>query len=380
MKLAKPSLNPIVVKEFRSRMRGWRAFAILTFYLVFLALFSYGVYRVVLANTFYGSAPLSPLIGQSLYASLTNLSLFFVAFLMPALTATAISSENERLTLEMLQATPLSPHAILIGKLIASASYIFLLIFATIPIVSLVFTFGGVTLTDILTATLVILATAVMVGIISLFFSAWRKRTIQAMVLSYLTILLMAGGTYAIYIFWGVIIQDVPPRYILLFNPFSALGSVISSTANPSSPVFIFGLLAGWGQFIDNPGLMEDLHPLWHYTLTFYLGLSAVLYMLAARFIKPIRPRRINWLGLVGVLLFFGVYFGLSTIYFYPDVKTEQALRKNPPTPAFFPSGPPPVMIEKNINVVEDPPADNPDEDSADEESPPEGEDTETDN
>jgi hypothetical protein len=247
--------------------------------------------------------------------------------------------------------------------------------------VSLVFTFGGVTLTDVLTATLVILATAIMFGMVSLFFSAWRQRTIQALVLSYLTILLMAGGTYAIYIFWAIIIQDAPPRHILLINPFSALGSVISSTANPNNPIFIFGLLAGWGQFIDNPGLMEDLHPLWHYTLAFYLGFSAVLYLLATRFIKPIRSWRINWPGLLGILIFFGAYFGVSTYYFYPDVKTELDLRRNPPTPVFFPGGPLPVMMEKSIEVeaIEEQ-EDIPDEDSADENVPPEGDDTETNN
>ncbi|MCB0178812.1 MAG: ABC transporter permease, partial [Anaerolineae bacterium] len=106
MKRPQLALNPIIVKEFRSRMRGWRAFAILTIYLVFLALFSYGIYRMMLLFPSYG-VPLSPLIGQSLFAAIANLSLVFVALLMPALTATAISSENEKLTLEMLQATPL---------------------------------------------------------------------------------------------------------------------------------------------------------------------------------------------------------------------------------------------------------------------------------
>ncbi len=129
--------NPIMVKEFRSRMRGWRAFAVLTAYLLFLALFSYGVYQMILLTSPYTSGiPLSPFIGQALYAAITNLSLFFVVFLTPALTATAISSEHEKLTLEMLQATPLAAHTIIFGKLISTAGYIFLLLFAAVPLAS----------------------------------------------------------------------------------------------------------------------------------------------------------------------------------------------------------------------------------------------------
>ena len=70
MKTLKYNPNPIMVKELRSRMRGWRAFAMLTIYLIFLALFSYGVYRLILVSPPYTSGmPLSPFIGQALYAA-----------------------------------------------------------------------------------------------------------------------------------------------------------------------------------------------------------------------------------------------------------------------------------------------------------------------
>jgi ABC-type transport system involved in multi-copper enzyme maturation permease subunit len=362
MKLTKFRLNPIMVKEFRSRMRGWRAFGILTFYLVFLALFSYGVYRVTLFAGSYGT-PVSPLIGQALHAAIGNLSLIFVAFLMPALTAVAISSESEKLTFEMLQATPLSPHAILIGKLVASAGYILLLIFAAVPMVSLVFTFGGVAMSDIVKAGVVIVATAVTYGIIGLFFSAWRRRTIQAIVLSYLTILLMIGGTYVIYIFWGVLIQNVPPRYILMVNPFSALASVLANNSSQNSPMMLFGLLAGWGRLIDNPGLVTELRPLWHYTLAFDLGLSLVLYAFASRFIQPIRPWRLGWRSVIIASLLAIVYLAGSTAIFYPDVKAEIELSEATPTPVpFLPPAPAirvepavPAPIEAPLETTEEP-------------------------
>lgn len=357
--------NPIMVKEFRSRMRGWRAFAVLTAYLVFLALFSYGVYRLILITPPYtGGIPLSPFVGQALYAAIVNLSLFFVAFLTPALTATAISSEQERLTLEMLQATPLAAHTILFGKLVSTAGYIFLLLFAAVPIVSLVFIFGGVAPLDLFLAALIIWATAVTFGMIGLFCSAWRKRTIQAIVLSYLAVLLFIIGTYVVYIFVGVITQDFPPRWILVVNPFSALASVLSSSGSQAGVATFFGLLAGWGPSIiqGDPTEIQSLRPLWHYTLAFDLVLSTALYLLATRFVKPVQPWRIGWRGASLVILIAGLYFVLGTTIFFKDIR-ETIYPVSPvptptPVPAFFSAPARPVAPPEPVAIPTEEPAD----------------------
>jgi ABC-type transport system involved in multi-copper enzyme maturation permease subunit len=340
VKRSKFNLNPIIVKEFRSRMRGWRSFLTLTVYLVLLGLFGYGIYKIMLHNSFYTSGmPLSPYIGRSLYSALANLSLFFVAFLTPALTAAAISSEQEKLTLEMLQATPLAPHTILFGKLISTTGYIFLLLFAAIPMFSLVFIFGGVTVADLLLAGLIIGTTAVTFGLIGLFFSAWRKRTIQAIVMSYLVILILIGGTYVVYIFWSIMSRGFPPRFLLLFNPFSALASVIAGGSQTDAFSF-FGILAGWGPMMDDPALLGEQRPLWHYTLAFYLVLSTILYLLATRFIKPIRPWRMGRRGFVLLALILILYLGIGGTIFFKDIDRAINPPPIPPTPT-----PPPVFM-----------------------------------
>ena len=341
--------NPIMVKEFRSRMRGWRAFAVLTAYLLFLALFSYGVYQMILLTSPYTSGvPLSPFIGQALYAAITNLSLFFVVFLTPALTATAISSEHEKLTLEMLQATPLAAHTILFGKLISTAGYIFLLLFAAIPLVSLVFIFGGVAPLDLLLAALVIWTTAITFGMLGLFFSAWRKRTIQAIVFSYLVILILIVGTYMLYIFWGVMTQNFPPRFILVVNPFSALAAVLSPNGNQAGVSSFFSLMAGWNpsMVMSNPGQIEEIRPLWHYTLAFYLVLSTSLYLLATRFIQPIRPWRLGGRAIIILALIAILYATLGAAIFHQDITTFVSPPPAPPTPApsFF-ARPMPALV-----------------------------------
>ena len=342
------TFNPIIVKELRSRMRGWRAFGTLTLYLLLLAGFSYGVYRVTLSAGFFGSGmPLSPMIGQALFVAIANLSLFFVAFLTPALTASAISSEHEKLTLEMLQATPLNAHTILLGKLISAGGYIFLLLFAAIPIASLIFTFGGVAPGDMLRAALVILATGLTFGTIGLFFSAWRQRTIQAIALTYLTVLLFIGGSYVIFVFSGIMMQGLPPRYILILNPFSALGSILAASQYRAGPLGLLSILAGTEPFGNN-SLNNQLYPLWYYSLLAYLSLSTFLYILATRFIKPIRRWRIRWQRLIIVGLTFTLYGVLAATLALSDYQTFRSWQP------LNPIGPPPLGRPIPMGVAPD--------------------------
>ena len=170
-------VNPIIVKELRSRMRGARAFMLLTGMLILMALFSYGMYQLVLLTSTWSYAPLSPQIGQTLFIALAVMEMLMVCLITPALTAGAISGEHENLTYEMLLTTPLPPTRILWGKLISALSYVFLLIFAAIPLASLVFIYGGVSPRDMLKALVVIFATAVMLGVIGMFLSTWLKRS-----------------------------------------------------------------------------------------------------------------------------------------------------------------------------------------------------------
>ena len=96
-----------------------------------------------------------------------------VCAVTPAVTAGAISGEKEKLTYEMLHGHPaLSPASILWGKLISALSYVFLLLFAAVPLASLVFIFGGVAPRDMLKALVVLVVLAVSLGVLGLFMSA----------------------------------------------------------------------------------------------------------------------------------------------------------------------------------------------------------------
>lgn len=303
--------NPIVVKELRSRMRGWRAFAVLTGVLLLLGAVSYLLYRMAIVATGYSSLPLSPQIGQILFIGLVLVELLLICFITPAVTAGSISGEQEKLTYEMLLTTPLHPASILWGKLIASMGYILLLIFAAVPMASLVFIFGGVSPRDMLKALAVLVALAVTLGVIGLFFSALLGRTTRAMVMTYLVVLaLLAAPTFA-WIFVGVLRQAQPPGWILIPNPVSALFSALTPVQAGGGPSeFLWGLARLLGGMADPmSGATGLIRPLYHYTLVLYGALSLVLYLLATRLVQPVRRWRIGRkaiLAALAILLLFG--------------------------------------------------------------------------
>jgi ABC-2 type transport system permease protein len=315
-------VNPVIVKELRSRMRGPRAFIILTVFLTLMGLISYALYQITLITSSWSYSPLSPQVGQTLFISLALLEMMMVLILTPAVTAGAISSEHEKLTYEMLLTTPLSPPRILWGKLVSALSYIFLLILSAIPLASLVFIYGGVSLRDMLKAFIVVLVTAVMVGTIGIFMSTWLKRSGRATILSYLVVLALGIAPTFVYGIVALIRQGEPPRWILVPSPLNALMSSIagSSSLGQSSISMLGGLSMILSGNINVISTTSIPRPLYHYSLPLYCLLTLVLYILAARLIRPARRWRLKrqdvLITMFVLLAFVGVWalaFGMTS-------------------------------------------------------------------
>lgn len=248
------------VKELRGRMRGRRAYAVLTVYLALLAGLAWMIYLLQERSaqssfpgggvTFAGAQ-----IGQSIFIGLLIVETLQLVFLAPASTAGSISTEREKQTLDLLVATPIPPISIVLGKLFSALAYIVLLILASIPLTAMVFMFGGVGPEDVVRGYLVLLVTAIGLGSVGVFFSALVRRTQAATVLTYVTVLALTLGSTFVFIFWGVMtswqpgggqavdqfgnpirasgplgLDRRPPEALLWFNPFVADVDVICGT------------------------------------------------------------------------------------------------------------------------------------------------------
>ena len=249
--------NPIVVKELRSRMRGGRAFLLLTGFLVGLGMVGYGLFLRATSGERFGQPLFSAQIGQTLFAGLAFTLLFLVCLVAPAVTVGAISSERERLTYEMLVSTSLPPWRLLWGKLISSLSYVALLLIAAVPLGSIVYLFGGITVRNVLEAATIIVLTAITSALIGIWASALTGRTGRAAVLAYLIIALVLGGLLFSAEIWTTRSDQPVPRALLTPNPISALASSVAVLSGPSGQMFSGPMpmgdvaVKGGGMFFD---------------------------------------------------------------------------------------------------------------------------------
>lgn len=318
-----PTLNPVLVKELRGRMRGPRAFIFLTGVLALLGVVSYGLFQLVTPRyTGFnpGGAAAGAMIGQSVFVSLAFLTLVVVCAIAPSLTAGAISGEHQRKTFDLLMATPLAPFTVLSGKLFAALSYVALILLAAIPMMSLAYVFGGVTPADLIKAFAVMCGFAVTYAVIGLFFSALFRRTGLAVGASYFLLVLCLFGTLFVYAVVGVMRGDQPQNWLLALNPFSAMASALvdGTVTNPnnfSGSAPMLPLLWGLSGGSFDGSAMTQL-PLWYYTIGIYSWLTVVLFALATQLIKPVqrfRFKRATWL--LVVLFLIGSLFAALAIY-----------------------------------------------------------------
>ncbi len=146
--------NPIVAKEYRSRMRTWRSPLAMMVYVVLIAGLGYAMFSSM-ARSNSGFAGSVPNYGLTLFKYLVVFQMVLITLVTPALTAGAISSERERQTIDLLFVTRIPPFSIIWGKLLASMSFVVLLLLLSVPIFSLVFLFGGIELDQVLYSFLV---------------------------------------------------------------------------------------------------------------------------------------------------------------------------------------------------------------------------------
>jgi ABC-type transport system involved in multi-copper enzyme maturation permease subunit len=235
------ALRGLLGKELRARSRGWRPALLLTSYL--LGLGGAVVGFLYLVGQAAGTVP--PTIGTQLFSALAVGAVLLLAFIAPALTAGAISGERERRTLDLLLVTRASPLGLVVGKLIASLVYALFLLVAALPAFALVYLYGGVPPRYLAMVMLVAIVTAVGHAALGLLLSAVFKRTLVALVLSYVVVLTLVVGLPFAAVVLGLARQMTPqsrsgppgfgaPPAFLYASPLLSLGSVLPGGSGDS--------------------------------------------------------------------------------------------------------------------------------------------------
>jgi ABC-2 type transport system permease protein len=332
-------VGTIMVKELRSRMRGRRAFVVLTVYLGVLALIAYGTYVVVgpAANAVAAIDRIDPalggaqanasgLIGQSIFTVLSVFQVILVSFIAPAFTSGQISLEREKQTLDLLVTTPLRPSAIVVGKLLTALAFVVLMIVAALPISAIVLMYGGASVDDLLRQMAVLLSMAIAFGAIGIFASALLRRTQTATVVTYCAVLALTLGTAMTYAFWTQVAnandsrfpftREHAPEQLRYLNPMVAILDIVSGVEGTGPTRFTAALYQLFGedlaqgtvvvapcdvnvgceeQPVDDFGSLNPTSGYWWPRISIsLLALAGILTLASTWFVVPAGMRRVR--------------------------------------------------------------------------------------
>lgn len=285
-------MNPVLRREAITSLRGWKNYAVLTFYLLMMTLGA-GVffYASVFQSYRFSFDPQNIVY---LYVTLAAIQMALIVLSVPALTAGSISGERERQTLDLLLVTKLSPFSIVTGKLLSSMAFVLLLIVSTLPVFSIVFYFGSLGISSLLMMIGFTLTTAYMLGGISVFFSCIYKRTVVSIMLVYIVTGVLCFGTL-----------------LMVLLPMATRGyGQLSSTATlikliPNSGVGFFSLIDHQiGTSIVDNVFFNNINGtkrsfvlwasgnLWVLHMAFQVVIGSIFVVLAAGLINPVREHK----------------------------------------------------------------------------------------
>ena len=193
LSLTSSPFSPTTTHELRARMRDPQAYAILTIYLSVVSGITLLIY-IAVSSGGNGGVNDSSRVGSALFYIIVGMQLVLISFIAPWFTAGAISGEREMNTYDLLRLTPLKPRQIVLSKLLSAFGYTMLLVFATLPLLSLALLLGGVDLSQILAAILVICAAAFLFSCLGLFVSSHLQTILGATTLTYALVLAIVIG------------------------------------------------------------------------------------------------------------------------------------------------------------------------------------------
>lgn len=186
--------NPVTVKELRGRMRGVRSFAIISVFVLLMGAFTVLLYLLTLSQMTGARVVETGQLGRTLFRGVVGAELVLIVLIVPALTAGAVSGERERQTFDLLTTTLLPIPTFLLGKMVSALGYMALLVLAAVPLQAVAFLFGGISQVEIGLSVAGLLATALLLGAMGLFFSATTERTLIATIRVYLMAMVVVVG------------------------------------------------------------------------------------------------------------------------------------------------------------------------------------------
>ena len=295
----KMNINPVYRKELRVSVRSFKFAMMITAYNLLLSIVALFIFFVCFDARFHTTIDYSNIL--TVYMSVACIEFGLIFFIVPILTSSSIAGERERQTLEILLTTTLKPMQIIIGKLESSISMVLLLMVSSIPVVSIVFSIGGIGVSAVLGLLVLIIVSTILVGSIGIWCSAVLKKTIPSAVSTFGMLFIIIIGPMAILLMLSYSLNMYYITYnkptpdmgnaglILLINPvFSAISLFSKQFGNTS---FLKMILSSEFNCTVSSVITDN----WFIcSIIVQLLFSAFVLFLASKYLDPLRKRRMR--------------------------------------------------------------------------------------
>lgn len=217
--------NPVVTRDFRTRMRGWKAYGIMGTYIVFLAavllITMWGMWQSLSGPQSFATSIINARIGQHLFTSLTVTQAILLTLIIPSLTSGSITQELEKKTMDMLAITRLTAGKLVLGRQLSAFLYASMLLGCSLPLAGLCMMFGGISPAEIAITYALFVSWSFMFTAGGVFWSSLCNRTAAATLWAY--------GSCVVY---------------MLFAIPMGLAVSFSSFGGPATDNFVFSALS----------------------------------------------------------------------------------------------------------------------------------------
>ncbi len=284
--------NAVAVRDYRSALRGNKAIFIWGAYLSLLILICGLAYSGIVSQTEQSIASIQSQLTSFYYLVMSMLGAV-VTLAAPALTASAVTIERQRRSLDLVFSAPVPPRYLLVGKLIAGFRYLVMLLVLALPVTAVCVVMGGATWTDVVGAFIILLSNGIVLMAIGLLVSSLSATTVSATISAYLATIVYVAVTsiFAVILaatslrpFGGARTNEA--MWTAALNPFSA------SMAAPT-----FTRIGSWEV------------PNWAFGLVFSLAISRLLLAGAGSALSPFGSTETKTLRIQGLIVAFLIAF-----------------------------------------------------------------------
>lgn len=246
--------NAQAKRDFRTQLRGNRAIWLWSLYLSLLTIAATSSYGQITSGYGYGRSMEVYDMQQALrglYSMMLSTLTVLMTLIAPALTASAITTERQRRSLDLVFSAPVTPKYLLVGKMLSTYRYVWMLLVLSLPYTALAVVLGGATAWDVFTTYVSLSLVGLIYSAIGLLISTIAIRTGHAIFYSYLGVaayLAVLTAALSILVFPTLYVASGTSRNpewmnaLLLFGGGLPISSELGETPNLLSLVIFVAL------------------------------------------------------------------------------------------------------------------------------------------